>query len=261
MVDVSPRTRRRAAPARARRTPVEPAVDLPGDDLLGDLENLDDFLTRPIPAVPVVDDLPTECFAAVPAEAPALRHRGHPLLRALVVAMLVSLVAGTATAVAADKAVVVTVDGVDRVVHTFAGDVAGALASAGIVVTPQDRVEPAAGTDLADGDHVIFARARPLTLVEGSSERRIMSASRPPSSGERATAPVRARCSRSSATKSLTIDAVGNGRVDAAPLPAAAARRRSLRASAARRPVPGAGVSSKEMATPRVPGTAAAAAL
>ena len=87
--------------------------------------------------------------------------------------MLVSLVAGSATAVAADKTVVVTVDGHDRVVHTFAGDVAGALASAGVAVAPQDRVEPAPGTELADGDHVIFAKARPLTLVEGSSERRI----------------------------------------------------------------------------------------
>jgi uncharacterized protein YabE (DUF348 family) len=149
---------------------------LPGDDLLGDLENLDDFLTRPIPVVPAVDDPPTECFAAVPAvdaAPPVPARRGRALVRAVVVAMLVSLVAGTATAVAADKTVVVTVEGRDRVVHTFAADVAGALASAGIAVTPQDRVEPAPGTELADGDHVIFARARPLTLVEGSSERRI----------------------------------------------------------------------------------------
>jgi resuscitation-promoting factor RpfB len=186
VVDVSPRSRRRAAPARARRAPVEPPAGLssddllgdvlPGDDLLGDLENLDDFLTGPIPVVPDVDDPPTECFAAVPAADPAPpvpARRGRTLVRAVVVAMLVSLVAGTATAVAADKTVVVTVEGRDRVVHTFAADVAGALASAGIAVTPQDRVEPAPGTELADGDHVIFARARPLTLVEGSSERRI----------------------------------------------------------------------------------------
>ncbi|HSU09150.1 MAG TPA: hypothetical protein VLK57_08115, partial [Pseudonocardia sp.] len=104
---------------------------LPGDDLLGDLENLDDFLTRPIPVV-TVDDPPTECFAAVPAVDPAPpvpARRGRALVRAVVVAMLVSLVAGTATAVAADKTVVVTVEGRDRVVHTFAADVAGALAS------------------------------------------------------------------------------------------------------------------------------------
>ena len=87
--------------------------------------------------------------------------------------MLTILVAGSATAVAADKTVVVTVDGQDRIVHTFAGDVAGALASAGVAAMPQDRVEPALGTELADGDRVIFAKARALTLVEGPSERRI----------------------------------------------------------------------------------------
>ena len=39
-----------------------------------------------------------------------------------------------------DKTVTVTVDGQDRVVHTFAADVAGALASAGVVASrPQDR--------------------------------------------------------------------------------------------------------------------------
>ena len=172
MVDVFPRTRRKAAPARA-------AVETLPDDLLGDdhpdLADLDQWLTREIPVVS--DDLPTQCFAAVPASEPpaepAPPRRGRVLVRAAVVAVLVSLVAGSATAVAVDKTVVVTVDGHDRVVHTFAGDVAGALASAGVAVAPQDRVEPAPGTELADGDHVIFARARPLTLVEGSSERRI----------------------------------------------------------------------------------------
>jgi uncharacterized protein YabE (DUF348 family) len=90
-----------------------------------------------------------------------------------VVAVLFCLVAGGGTAVAADKVVTLTVDGRDRVVHTFAGTVAGALTSAGVAVAEQDRVEPAPSTELADGDHVILQRARPLTLVEGPSERRI----------------------------------------------------------------------------------------
>ena len=71
------------------------------------------------------------------------------------------------TALAMDKTVTVTVDGQDRTVHTFAGDVAGALAAAGISAAPQDRVEPALPTALADGDHVIVSRARPLTLDRG----------------------------------------------------------------------------------------------
>jgi uncharacterized protein YabE (DUF348 family) len=88
-----------------------------------------------------------------------------------VIAVLVTLFVAGATAVAADKVVTVTIDGRDRVVHTFADDVGGALASAGIVATAQDRLEPAPTTELADGDHVILQRARPLTLVEGPSRR------------------------------------------------------------------------------------------
>ena len=182
VVDVSPRSRRRAAPARARRAPVErPGPACRVDDLLGDVPGR---RSAGRPREPRrlrspgrsrssrrVDDPPTECFAAVPAVDPRRRsraRRGRTLVRARGRRDAESLVAGSATAVAADKTVVVTVEGQDRVVHTFAADVAGALASAGIAVTPQDRVEPAPGTELADGDRVIFARARPLTLVEGA---------------------------------------------------------------------------------------------
>lgn len=151
-----------------------------------------DLLTRPLPRVPDEGpdpDPPTEEFPAVGAEpappvaavAPsvveppgqAARPRRRALVRAGVAAALLALVATGATAVAADKVVTVTVDGRDRVVHTFAADVAGALRSAGLDAAPQDRLEPAPTTDLADGDHVILQRARPLTLVEGTSERRI----------------------------------------------------------------------------------------
>jgi uncharacterized protein YabE (DUF348 family) len=148
--------------------------------------------TEQLAAVPPLD-LPPD--AAVPADAPldpptvsaapraaaprATRRRGaasrrrRTITQAVVLAVLATLVTGGATAVAADKVVTVTVDGRDRIVHTFAGDVGGALASAGIVATAQDRLEPAPATELADGDHVILRRARPLTLVEGPSERRL----------------------------------------------------------------------------------------
>ena len=93
------------------------------------------------------------------------------LLRATVVVAVLAMLGGAASALAMDKTITVTVDGQDRVVHTFAGDVASALEAAGIEVTPQDRVEPALPTELVDGDEVIFTHARTLTLVEGSSER------------------------------------------------------------------------------------------
>jgi uncharacterized protein YabE (DUF348 family) len=102
-------------------------------------------------------------------EAEQAPRRG--LLRATVVVAVLAMLGGAASALAMDKTITVTVDGQDRVVHTFAGDVASALEAAGIEVTAQDRVEPALPTELVDGDEVIFTHARTLTLVEGSSER------------------------------------------------------------------------------------------
>jgi uncharacterized protein YabE (DUF348 family) len=101
------------------------------------------------------------------AEAEQAPRRG---LRVAVVIAVLAMLGGSASALAMDKTITVTVDGQERVVHTFAGDVASALEAAGIEVTPQDRVEPALPTELVDGD-VIFTHARTLTLVEGSSER------------------------------------------------------------------------------------------
>ncbi|WP_308190916.1 transglycosylase family protein [Pseudonocardia terrae] len=93
--------------------------------------------------------------------------------RAVALAALLTLTAGSATALAMDKSVTVTVDGQDRVLHTYADDVAGVLAAAGIAANPQDRVEPAPTTEIADGDQVIVNRARMLTLTEGGQTRNV----------------------------------------------------------------------------------------
>ncbi len=93
--------------------------------------------------------------------------------RATVLAALVAVAGSGAAALAMDRTITVTVDGHERVVHTFSGDVAGALAAAGIDVRPQDRVSPALPTSLSDGDVVTVDHARPLTLMEGGSERQI----------------------------------------------------------------------------------------
>jgi uncharacterized protein YabE (DUF348 family) len=93
------------------------------------------------------------------------------LLRAIVVAVVLAIIGGSASALVADKTITVTVDGQNRTVHTFAADVGSALAAAGIEVTPQDRVEPAPTNPVVDGDEVIFTHSRTLTLVEGASQR------------------------------------------------------------------------------------------
>jgi len=155
-----------------------------------------------IVAASPVDELHTETFAAVtgpmvalapsppapvaePAAAPVSGRRradrrpttrpapARTLVRGAVLAVILALVGGGATALAMDKTVTVSVDGQNRTVHTFGSDVAGALRSAGITASPQDRVEPALPTELDDGDHVIFSRARMLVLKEGMSERQL----------------------------------------------------------------------------------------
>ena len=117
------------------------------------LDGFDEWLTRPLPRVTADPDPPTERFAPVVAEErPAAAARPSGAARPAAGApspgpgsrpCLSLLVVGGATAVAADKVVTVSVDGREQVVHTFAADVGGALASAGIVATAQDRVEPA----------------------------------------------------------------------------------------------------------------------
>ena len=94
-------------------------------------------------------------------------------VRATALAVLIALTGGGATALAMDKTITVTVDGQDRLVHTFAGSVGSALRAAGIVPAPQDRVEPALPTSIDSGDHVIFSRARKLVLDEGPSQREV----------------------------------------------------------------------------------------
>ncbi len=140
--------------------------------------------------VTVLDEPDTHRFPAVepaaaepaPAELPAggrrrraaePRRSGSALARAGALAALVALLGGGATALAMDKTVTLIVDGDERTLHTFAADVGTALASVGMVPTPQDRISPAPPTGLADGDEIVVERARPLTLVEGGSERQV----------------------------------------------------------------------------------------
>jgi uncharacterized protein YabE (DUF348 family) len=86
---------------------------------------------------------------------------------------LLLLTVASGSALAMDKTITLTVDGQDRTLHTFAADVEGVLAAAGVAAGPQDRVEPAPTTGLDDGDQVIVNRARMLTLTEGGQTRNI----------------------------------------------------------------------------------------
>jgi len=92
------------------------------------------------------------------------RRRSHAVKGGVAVALL-AVAAGGSTAVALDKEVTVTVDGVDQVVHTFSGDVAGALDSADIELGPADQLAPGPNADVHDGDHLVVNRSRDVALM------------------------------------------------------------------------------------------------
>jgi uncharacterized protein YabE (DUF348 family) len=82
-----------------------------------------------------------------------------------VAAALIAVAAGGATAVAMDKEVTVSVDGVDQTVHTFSGTVGGALDSGDITVGPADQMSPSPAATLHDGDHLVVNHVRQINLV------------------------------------------------------------------------------------------------
>ncbi len=183
MVDVSAPAHRRSA-RDGLRPFADVMADLQVDGAYADWFGTLDGATGPLPVVDAPPPAPTSIRAvwtepptAPPAPA-ADPHGGRvamrrPLVRAGVLAVLIALVGGGATALAMDKKVTVTVDGQDRILHTYAADVSGALVGAGLVPTPQDRIEPALPTDVVDGDHIIVNRARKLTLIEGGAQRAV----------------------------------------------------------------------------------------
>ncbi|WP_308405992.1 ubiquitin-like domain-containing protein [Streptomyces naphthomycinicus] len=84
------------------------------------------------------------------------------LPQALVVAFLAG---GTSAFVAEDKAVELSVDGRQRVLHTFADDVSELLTEEGVRTGAHDRIAPAPGTALTSGDEVAVRYGRPVRLT------------------------------------------------------------------------------------------------
>ncbi|GGC68334.1 transglycosylase family protein [Hoyosella rhizosphaerae] len=78
--------------------------------------------------------------------------------------VLLTVVAGTGTAMAMQKDVTIEIDGETTSVSTFRGDVNGALKAAGISLTEHDVVLPAADTSVSNGDIITLQRARLVQL-------------------------------------------------------------------------------------------------
>ncbi|MGW2601530.1 ubiquitin-like domain-containing protein [Streptomyces klenkii] len=97
------------------------------------------------------------------------------LPQALVVAFLAG---GTSAFVADDKTVRLTVDGRERVLHTFADDVDELLADQGMALGEHDDVSPGHGHDLTRGDEIHVRYGRPLALTLDGEHRRMWTTAR-----------------------------------------------------------------------------------
>ncbi|XKJ38447.1 ubiquitin-like domain-containing protein [Streptomyces sp. 147326] len=173
-----------AAPGSGRRRAASPAA----------------VAVAPAPAAPAAPAVPGTGRRArgrgAPADAPAAppgtgrrraaRGRGAPAeppggnwRRIVPQALVVAFLAGGTTAfVAADKSVRLTVDGVPRNLHTFAGDVEELLAAEGLGVGPHDLVAPAPGEPLEDGEEIVVRYGRPLRLTLDGQHRQVWTTAR-----------------------------------------------------------------------------------
>ena len=92
--------------------------------------------------------------------------------------MICLLTAAGGTVAALDKDVTISVDGETRQVSTLAGDVAGALAAAGLSLGEHDALAPAPSAAIQDGSKISLDRAREITVVIDGETRTIWSTAR-----------------------------------------------------------------------------------
>jgi resuscitation-promoting factor RpfB len=87
--------------------------------------------------------------------------------------VLTVLAGGTAAFLAHDKAVRLSVDGHDRTLNTFAGDVTALLRQQGVDAGAHDLIAPGPRAVVADGDQVAVRHGRPLDLSVDGRRRRV----------------------------------------------------------------------------------------
>lgn len=94
-----------------------------------------------------------------------------PLQLALYGAALAALVGGATAFVSFDKALVLSVDGQERKVHTFAKTVGDVLDDHNVEVGPHDTVAPGLGAKVSDGTHIAVRYGRMITVSIDGKER------------------------------------------------------------------------------------------
>lgn len=99
--------------------------------------------------------------------------RRSPLSIALFVAVLLALGGATTAFAMMDKTVRLDVDGQHLSVRTFAGNVAGVLRKAHLVIGPHDTVAPDVSAPVKDGSQVVVRHGRQITVTVNGQQRQV----------------------------------------------------------------------------------------
>ncbi|MFC4605453.1 transglycosylase family protein [Rhodococcus kronopolitis] len=94
-----------------------------------------------------------------------INKSNSPLLRLVIGALLLTLLAGGGLAVLSHKTITLDVDGETVALRTMSSDVSGVLRDAGYTVGDKDVVAPSTDAKVADGETVVLRRAREVTLT------------------------------------------------------------------------------------------------
>ncbi|MGQ0778899.1 MAG: transglycosylase family protein [Pseudonocardiales bacterium] len=94
-------------------------------------------------------------------------------VRAALVALALALSAGTASVLTLGKTVTIMVDDEQRIIHTFASSVSGALDSAGLHADERDALAPTADSKIDNGSRIVLKRGKLLALTIDGAPREI----------------------------------------------------------------------------------------
>lgn len=95
------------------------------------------------------------------------------VLRSVIAALLLTLIAGAGTAFAMEKSVTVELDGERTSVTTMSSSVGGVLRAAGLGVGEHDTLAPSATASIGSGDTIVLRRGRHIELTIDGAKRSV----------------------------------------------------------------------------------------
>jgi resuscitation-promoting factor RpfB len=95
------------------------------------------------------------------------------VLRSVIAALLLTLIAGAGTAFAMEKSVTVELDGERTSVTTMSSNVGGVLRAAGLGAGEHDTLAPSATASIGSGDTIVLRRGRHIELTTDGAKRSV----------------------------------------------------------------------------------------